>query len=58
MNERRLFLIIRQADDGLTLTVTPIQPAEQPSALAVIRTVGDVPAETTLHFPGASVRQD
>lgn len=39
------------------LTVTA-QPAEQPEAVAVIRTVGDVAAETTLHFPGASVRQD
>ena len=58
MNERRIFLIIRQAEDGLTVTITPIQPVEQPQALAVIRTVGDVAAETTLHFPGASVRQD
>lgn len=58
MNERRLFLIIRQAEDGLTVTVTPIQPVEQPEAIAVIRTVGDVAAETILHFPGAAVRQD
>lgn len=57
MNERRLFLIIREAEDGLTVTVTPIQPNEQPEALAVIRTVGDVGAETVLHFPGAAVRQ-
>lgn len=54
MNERRLFLIIREVEDGLTVTVTPIQPIEQPEAVAVIRTVGDVAAETTLHFPGAS----
>lgn len=58
MNERRLFLIIRKAEDGLTVTVTPIQPSQQPEAVAVIRTVGDVAGETTLHFPGASVRQD
>ncbi|MNQ28499.1 hypothetical protein D3C85_417920 [compost metagenome] len=58
MNERRIFLIIREATDGLTVTVTPIQPAEQPEAIAVIRTVGDVAAETTLHFPGAAIRQD
>lgn len=58
MNERRIFLIIRKAEDGLTVTVTPSQPAEQPDAVAVIRTVGDVAAETTLHFPGAVVRQD
>lgn len=58
MNERRIFLIIREADDGLTVTITPIQPIEQPEAVAVIRTVGDVAAETTLHIPGGSVRQD
>lgn len=58
MNERRIFLIIRTAEDGLTVTVTPVQPAEQPEALAVIRTVGDVATETTLYFPGAAVRQD
>lgn len=58
MNERRIFLIIRQAQDGLTITVTPVQPAEQPDAVAIIRTVGDVAAETVLHFPGAAVRQD
>lgn len=58
MMERRLFLIVRQAEDGLTITVTPIQPAEQPDAIAIIRTVGDIAAETTLHFPGAAVRQD
>ncbi|MFB7879748.1 hypothetical protein [Brevundimonas diminuta] len=28
MNERRTFLIIRKAEDGLTVTVTPIPPAE------------------------------
>lgn len=48
MNERRIFLIIREAEDGLTVTVTPTQPVEQPEAVAVIRTVGDVAAETTL----------
>ena len=58
MRERRLFLIIRETDDGLTVTVTPSQPAEQPEAVAVIRTVGDVAGETTLHFPGAAVRKD
>lgn len=58
MIERRLFLIIRQTDDGLTVTITPIQPSEQPEAIAVIRTVGDVAEETALHFPCASVRQD
>lgn len=58
MMERRLFLIVRQAEDGLTITVTPTQPSEQPAAIAIIRTVGDVAAETTLHFPGAAVRQD
>ncbi|MFZ4165173.1 hypothetical protein [Brevundimonas sp. NPDC058933] len=58
MNERRIFLIIRTAEDGLTVTVTPVQPAEQPDAVAVIRTVGDVAVETTLHFPGAVIRQD
>ncbi|MNY60483.1 hypothetical protein D3C86_1970420 [compost metagenome] len=58
MMERRLFLIVRQAEDGLTITVTPIQPTDQPEAIAIIRTVGDVAAETTLHFPGAAVRQD
>jgi len=57
MIERRIFLIIREAEDGLIVTVTPIQPVEQPEAVAVIRTVGDVAAETVLHFPGASVRQ-
>lgn len=58
MNERRIFLIIRAAEDGLTVTVTPVQPVEQPDAIAVIRTVGDVAAETTLRFPGAAVRPD
>ncbi|QYC10556.1 hypothetical protein [Brevundimonas nasdae] len=58
MIERRLFLIIRAVEDGLTVTVTPVQPLEQPQALAVIRTVGDVAAETVLHFPGAVVRED
>lgn len=58
MNERRIFLIIRTTEDGLMVTVTPVQPSEQPDAVAVIRTVGDVAAETTLHFPGAVVRQD
>lgn len=58
MIERRIFLIIRHADDGLTVTITPIQPAEQPEAIAVIRTVGDVAQETTLHFPGAAIRLD
>lgn len=58
MMERRLFLIVREAEDGLTITVTPVQPVEQPDAIAVIRTVGDIAAETTLHFPGAAFRQD
>lgn len=58
MIERRLFLIIRAVEDGLTVTVTPVQPLEQPEALAVIRTVGDVAAETVLHFPGTVVRKD
>lgn len=58
MNERRIFLIIREVEGGLTVTVTPTQPADQPEAVAVIRTVGDVAAETVLHFPGAAVRQD
>lgn len=57
MNERRLFLIIREVEDGLTATITPIQPIEQPEAVAVIRTLGNVAAETTLHIPGGSVRQ-
>ena len=57
MNERRIFLIIRQTEDGLSVIVTPVQPAEMPEAVAVIRTVGEVAAETTLHFPGASARQ-
>lgn len=58
MNERRIFLIVRVVDNGLTITVTPLQPTEQPDALAVVRTVGEVAQETVLHFPGASVRQD
>lgn len=58
MNERRLFLIIREVEDGLTVTITPIQPVEQPEAVAVIRTLGNVAAETILHIPGGSVRQD
>jgi len=58
MNERRIFLILRATEGGLEITVTPIQPAEQPEAIAVIRTVGDVAVETTLHFPGAAVRKD
>lgn len=55
MNERRIFLIFRAAEGGMDVTITPIQPAEAPDALAVIRTVGDVAAETIIHFPGASV---
>nr|WP_314437620.1 hypothetical protein [uncultured Brevundimonas sp.] len=58
MNERRIFLIIRTVEGGLTVTVTPVQPSEQPEGVAVIRTVGDVAAETVLHLPGASVRAD
>lgn len=58
MNERRLFLIFRTVEGGMDVTITPKQPAEQPDALAVIRTVGDVATETVLHFPGASVRAD
>lgn len=57
MNERRLFLIICEVENGLTVKVTSIQPAEQTEALAVIRTVGDAANEKTLHFPSASVRQ-
>lgn len=56
MNERRIFLIIRGVSDGLTVTITPVQPAEQPDAIAVVRTVGEVAEETLLHFPGAAVR--
>lgn len=58
MNERRLFLILQIVDGGLDLTITPKQPAEQPDALAVIRTVGDVATETTLHFPGVTKSAD
>ena len=55
MIERRLFMIFRVVEGGLDLTITPTQPAEAPPSIAIIRTVGDVEAETTLHFPGVTV---
>lgn len=58
MIERRIFLIFREVEGGLDMTVTPIQPAEQPDSVTVIRTVGAVAAETVIHFPGAAVRKD
>lgn len=57
MNERRLYLVFKLTPEGLDLTITPKQPDEA-SALAVIRTVGDVASETTFHIPQATVRQD
>ncbi|MGI4818624.1 hypothetical protein [Brevundimonas sp.] len=56
MNERRLYLVFKVTPEGLDLTITPKQP-DEPDAVAVIRTVGDVLQETTIHLPGATARE-
>lgn len=57
MMETRVFVVISEDDDGLTLTLTPIEPDFPADGIvAAFRVPGAIAAgETTLHFPSASV---
>ena len=58
MMETRVFMVIRTASDGLTVTLTPTEPdLPAEGVVAAVRIPGAIPAsDTVLHFPGASVR--
>jgi hypothetical protein len=54
--ESRLFVVLLPVEGGVDIKLTSRQP-DEPSAIVVIRTVGLAPVpETTLHLPGAIVR--
>lgn len=57
MIETRIFVVIRTVADGLTLTLTNIDPAyPAEDVVAAFRVPGAVTAtDTVLHFPSASV---
>ena len=56
MIESRLFVVVRQADEGLTLTLTHLEPAfPDEGVVAAFRVPGAIAGETVLHFPSASV---
>lgn len=56
MIENRLFVVIREVEDGLTLTLTKIDPPfPAESVVAAFRVPGAIEAETVLHIPGGSV---
>lgn len=57
MMERRLFVVVREVADGLTLTLTAIEP-EYPAegVVAAFRVPGAAPlSDTVLSIPGGSV---
>lgn len=57
MMESRVFVVIRAVEDGLTVTLTPLDPEyPAPGVVAAFRVPGAIPSgETVLHVPGATV---
>lgn len=58
MMETRVFIVVREVADGLTITLTPSDPAYPATGVvAAFRVPGAIPdGETVLHLPGASVQ--
>lgn len=56
MIENRVFVVIRTVDDGITLTLTPVDPPfPAPGVVAAFRVPGAIAGETVVHIPGGAV---
>lgn len=56
MMESRVFVVVREAEDGLTLTLTHVEPDfPADGVVAAFRVPGAIAGETVLSIPGGSV---